>query len=43
LEGQEIGATVTDVFLRGERIVRGGVVIGGPKGRYQHRPSDPAF
>ena len=39
LEGHEIGATVTDVFLRGERIVRDGVVTGGPIGCYQHRPT----
>ena len=39
LEGTEIGATVTDVFLRGQRIVEGGNVVGGPVGRFQHRPS----
>ena len=39
LEGVEIGATVTDVFLRGTRIVDGGRVVGGPVGRFQHRPT----
>ena len=39
LEGVEIGATVTDVFLRGTQIVEAGNVVGKPTGRYQHRPT----
>jgi allantoinase len=39
LEGVEIGATVTDVLLRGSRIVRDGVVVGDPAGRFLHRPT----
>jgi allantoinase len=39
LEGVEIGATVTDVFLRGHHIVTGGEVTGEPVGRFQHRPT----
>ena len=39
LEGVEIGATVTDVLLRGSRIVRDGVVVGEPSGRFLHRPT----
>ena len=37
LEGIEIGATVTDTFLRGEPILTGGRVVGGPRGRFIHR------
>ncbi len=40
LEGVEIGATVTDVFLRGQRIVEAGRVVGEPVGRFQHRPNE---
>ena len=39
LEGVEIGSTVTDVFLRGQRIVEDGNVVGTPRGEYQHRPT----
>lgn len=39
LEGVEIGATVTDVFLRGQQIVAAGAVVGEPSGRFQHRPT----
>lgn len=39
LEGHEIGATVTDVFLRGHRILADGAVVGKPMGRFQHRPT----
>jgi allantoinase len=39
LEGVEIGATVTDVFLRGSHIVRDGNVVGEPAGRFMHRPT----
>jgi len=37
LEGIEIGATVTDTFLRGEPILTNGTVVGEPRGRYLHR------
>jgi allantoinase len=40
LEGAEIGATVTDVFLRGQQIVAAGKVRGAPTGRFQHRPTE---
>ncbi len=40
LEGVEIGSSVTDVFLRGQRIVRDGNVVGQPIGRFQHRPTE---
>jgi len=40
LEGVEIGATVTDVFLRGTRIVKAGEVVGEPTGRFLHRPTE---
>lgn len=38
-DGMEIGATVTDTFLRGRRIYADGVVLGAPAGRYLHRPT----
>jgi allantoinase len=37
LEGIEIGATVTDTFLRGHRILDAGRVVGEPQGRFVHR------
>ncbi len=37
LEGIEIGATVTDTFLRGHRILDAGQVVGEPVGRFLHR------
>ena len=40
LEGVEIGSAVTDVFLRGHRIVEAGRVVGEPVGRFQHRPTE---
>ena len=40
LEGVEIGATVTDVFLRGSRILLNGGIVGQPKGRFLHRPTE---
>jgi allantoinase len=40
LEGKEIGATVTDVFLRGHQIVTNGKLTGEPLGRFQHRPTE---
>ncbi|AYF75494.1 hydantoinase [Nocardia yunnanensis] len=36
-EGFEMSARVTDVFLRGRRIVRDGAVTGAPTGRYVRR------
>ena len=37
LEGIEIGATVTDTFLRGAAILTNGTVVGEPRGRFIHR------
>lgn len=42
LEGIEIGATVTDTFLRGEQILDAGRVVGEPRGRYLHRSRSDA-
>ena len=39
LEGIELSARVTDVFLRGTRIVEDGAVVGPPIGQYLHRPT----
>lgn len=36
-EGHELTGKVTDVWLRGARILDGGNVVGEPGGRYQHR------
>lgn len=36
-EGFEMSARVTDVFLRGKRILHGGSVVGEPTGRYLRR------
>jgi allantoinase len=38
-EGMEIGATVTDTFVRGNHVLKDGAVVGSPAGRYVHRPS----
>ncbi|HEY8451059.1 MAG: dihydroorotase family protein [Micromonosporaceae bacterium] len=38
LEGYEMTARVDDVFLRGQRILADGKVVGEPAGRYQSRP-----
>lgn len=38
LEGFKMTAAVTDVFLRGEAIVRDGGVVGEPRGEYLSRP-----
>ena len=38
-EGIELGAKVTDVFLRGTRVLEHGNVVGTPTGRYLHRPT----
>jgi allantoinase len=38
-EGMEIGATVTDTFVRGNHVLADGTVVGSPRGRYVHRPT----
>lgn len=38
-EGMEIGATVTDTFLRGSHVLQDGQVVGSPTGRYLRRPT----
>ena len=38
-EGFEIGARVTDTFVRGHRVLTDGNVTGQPVGRYLHRPT----
>lgn len=38
LEGFEMSAAVTDVFLRGNQILSDGAVIGDPQGHYLNRP-----
>ncbi len=38
-EGHELTGKVEDVWLRGERIVRAGEVVGEPVGAYLHRPA----
>jgi allantoinase len=38
-EGFELGAAVDQVFLRGQRILRDGKVVGEPAGRYLARPT----
>ncbi|MFC7959600.1 dihydroorotase [Rhodococcoides kroppenstedtii] len=37
-EGFELGAKVTDTFVRGQRVLADGAVSGAPAGRYLHRP-----
>ncbi|MGU3432424.1 dihydroorotase [Actinomycetes bacterium M1A6_2h] len=37
-EGFELGAKVTDTFVRGQRVLADGAVSGSPIGRYLHRP-----
>jgi len=39
--GLEIGSTVVTTFLRGQTIFDDGKVVGGPNGRYLHRPTNP--
>lgn len=39
-EGIELSSKVTSVFLRGELICENGNVLGKPRGRYLHRPTD---
>ncbi|MFZ9751610.1 MAG: hydantoinase, partial [Candidatus Nanopelagicales bacterium] len=38
-EGFELGAKVTNTFLRGEEIYDGANVVGQPAGQYQFRPT----
>lgn len=38
-EGFELTAKVTDTFLRGERVLAEGKVVGQPRGRYLSRPA----
>jgi allantoinase len=38
-EGFELGAAVTDTYLRGEPFFSGGAMVGQPRGSYLHRPS----
>ncbi|MFI2664225.1 dihydroorotase [Micromonospora carbonacea] len=38
-EGFELTARVTDTFLRGERVLADGKVVGEPRGRYLARPA----
>ncbi|SHG70347.1 allantoinase [Jatrophihabitans endophyticus] len=38
-EGMEIGATVTDTFVRGAHVLADGAINGEPTGRYLHRPT----
>ena len=40
--GLEIGATVTDTYVRGHRVYGDGKVQGTPTGRYLHRPTAQA-
>ena len=39
MRGLTIGSTVTDTFLRGQRVFGDGKVVGSPTGRYLHRPT----
>jgi allantoinase len=38
-EGFEMSARVTDTFLRGERVLENGNVVGPPRGKFVRRPS----
>ena len=38
-EGFELGARVTDTWVRGQRVLEAGQVVGAPSGRYLHRPA----
>ena len=38
-EGFELGARVTDTWVRGVRVLEDGKITGTPQGRYVHRPS----
>ena len=37
-EGFELGARVTDTWVRGQRVLDAGNIVGTPSGRYVHRP-----
>jgi len=37
-EGFELGARVTDTWVRGQQVLTDGVITGEPVGRYLHRP-----
>lgn len=37
-EGFELGARVTDTWVRGQRVLDAGNIVGTPGGRYVHRP-----
>jgi allantoinase len=39
MRGLTIGSTVTDTFLRGQRVFGDGKIVGTPTGRYLHRPT----
>ncbi|HYX65997.1 MAG TPA: dihydroorotase family protein, partial [Burkholderiales bacterium] len=39
-EGIELSARVKATFLRGELVCENGTVVGKPRGRYLHRPTD---
>jgi len=39
MRGLEIGATVTDTYLRGRHVFGDGKIIGTPQGHYLHRPT----
>ena len=39
-EGIELSARVKATFLRGELVCENGAVVGKPRGRYLHRPTD---
>ena len=38
-EGHELDGKVTDVWVRGTRVLDGGSVVGSPTGEYQFRPT----
>lgn len=38
-EGFELGAKVTDTWVRGHQVLQAGQVVGEPAGRYLHRPA----
>jgi allantoinase len=37
-EDFELGARVTDTWVRGQRVLDAGNIVGTPSGRYVHRP-----
>lgn len=41
-EGFELGAYVTDTFVRGTRVLKDGNIVGQPRGRYIHRSGNKA-